>query len=94
MAEDTFTVEEVLEQVAYSDLDENELESDDSEEEFVADLQDEDGHVFLLPEPVRHNIPAHERESALSMDHEVNSVSALSVVVYIFLFSLFTEISL
>jgi len=50
-------------------LDENDYKSESSEEEFVGDVQDEDGHGFVLPEPARHNIPAHEREPALFMDH-------------------------
>ena len=75
-------------------IDENDRESQDSEEVFVGDLQDEGGHVLVLPEATRQNIPAQEREAALFMAVEVNSVRFLSVLVNIFLFSmLFTEIS-
>ena len=50
--------------------------------------------MLVLPEETRQNRPTHEREPALFMDVEVNSVSFLSVLVHIFLFSmLFTEIN-
>lgn len=65
----------------------------ESSEEFVGDLQDEDGHMIVLPEPARHNIPAHEKEPTLFMDHKLNLVSFLSILVHFCLFLSFTEIS-
>ena len=56
IVQSTFTAEEGLELLAYSDLDDNDFDSQDSEVEFVGQLQDEDDHVLVLLERTRQKL--------------------------------------
>ena len=71
MAAVRFSTEEVIDQVAWGDSDK---EMDSDHDDFVGDIEDEEGHVLTLPRRMR-NISAHERVPMLLTDREVNSVS-------------------
>jgi hypothetical protein len=62
--------DKVLELVLADSGDEN----SDSEDELVADVQDEFGQEMTLPD-MRTNVSAHEREPLLFLDEELNEVS-------------------
>ena len=72
MTEKVYNREEVLDFVLADSGD----EKSDSDDNFVADVEDEFGEVITLPD-LGTNIPAHEREPLLYLDNDLNEVSVI-----------------
>jgi len=70
MANVRYTTQEALQLV----LAEDGVEYTDSDEDIVADIEDDDGNQVVLSQS---RVEAHERETLLFLDNEINSVSTL-----------------
>ena len=80
MAAKAYNREEVLSFVLADSGD----EKSDSDDEFVADVEDEFGEAIILPD-LGTNIAAHEREPMLHLDEDLNEVSVTNIFPFLFL---------
>ena len=81
MAAKAYNREEVLSFVLADSGD----EKSDSDDEFVADVEDEFGEAIILPD-LGTNIAAHEREPMLHLDENLNEVRVTNIFPFLLSF--------